>query len=297
MHNLIASSDLSKTEIIQILNSAQKFKNGLKKETLKNKIIASCFFESSTRTRLSFEAAILSLEGKVIGFSDSSSLSLGAKGESLNDTLKIIGNYADGIIIRHPLEGTATLASELCSCPIINAGDGANQHPTQTLVDLFSILDTQKELENINLGIMGDLKFSRTVHSLIEVASLFNMRLFFIASPHLRIDSNQLTKLKKSGTQYSFYNNLDDVIENLDCIYMTRLQKERQNNHNINAEYSINLNLLKNVKSNFKILHPLPRLSELPKEIDDTKYAYYFEQASNGVPVRMALLDFIFSKV
>lgn len=297
MHNLININDLNKNDIMTILDLAQKFKNGLRKETLKNKIIASCFFEASTRTRLSFETAILSLEGKVIGFSDSNSLSMGIKGESLNDTLKIIGSYVDGIIIRHPLEGAATLASELCPCPIINAGDGANQHPTQTLVDLFSILDTQKDLENINLGIMGDLKFSRTVHSLIEAAIFFKMKLFFIAPQSLRIDDNQLIKLKTSGTQYSFYNNIDDVIDKLDCIYITRLQKERQDNHNIKAEYSINLNLLKNVKNNFKILHPLPRLSELPKEIDNTKYAYYFEQAKNGIPVRMALLDFIFSKV
>ena len=295
LKHLISISDLSKTEIINILDLAVEYKNGLKHKPLHDKIIASCFFEASTRTRLSFESAILRLGGKVIGFADSNNTSFAAKGESLTDTLKMINCYADAIVMRHPQDGSARLASEVCTIPIINAGDGANQHPTQTLLDLFSIHDTQKTLEGVHLGLMGDLKHSRTVHSLISAARHFAMKLYFISPKSLRLDDDALLELKLSGIQYSFHQNISDVIDKLDCLYLTRLQKERFGNVE-HDNYGITLDNLKNVKPNFKIMHPLPRQSELPIEIDYTPYAYYFMQAQNGVYVRQALLDLFFGE-
>lgn len=290
--SLVSINDLTKKEILDIINTAKRFKDGLIKSSLTNKVIASCFFEHSTRTRMSFEAAIAKLGGKTIGFADSSSTSLAGKGESLIDTLKIISEYANLLILRHPLDGTARLASDICNIPIINAGDGANQHPTQTLLDLFSIEDSQGSLEGISLGIMGDLKYSRTVHSLITAAQLFSMKLFFISPPSLRLDEESLFKLKCSGIKYSFHQAPEQVIDQLDCLYMTRLQKERFNRET-HDEYKISLSLLNNAKDNLKILHPLPRMEELPPEIDNSKFAYYFTQAKNGLYVRQALLDMI----
>lgn len=290
---LIALQDLSKADILSILTHARSFKQGLRKNTLEGKVIASCFFEASTRTRLSFESAVAYLGGKTIGFADSSATSQTNKGESFVDTLRMLNCYADGFIMRHPNDGAARLASEIMSIPVINAGDGANQHPTQTLLDLFSIQDSQGQLEEIHLGLMGDLKYSRTVHSLIDASKLFNMRLYLIAPAPLRIPSEDLIELKRHGISYSFHNSPEDVIDKLDCLYLTRLQKERFSSE-IDCNYSINLELLAKAKPNLRILHPLPRLNELPTEIDNTPYAYYFEQARNGLFVRQALLDIIF---
>lgn len=290
---LVALQDLSKQDILDILAHAKQFKNGLRKNTLEGKVLASCFFEASTRTRLSFESAVAHLGGKTIGFADSSATSQANKGESFIDTLKMINCYADGLIMRHPNDGAARLASEIMTIPVVNAGDGANQHPTQTLLDLFSIQDSQGQLEDINLGLMGDLKYSRTIHSLIDASKLFKMRLFLIAPPELRIDSQNLMELKRHGISYSFHSNADEVIDKLDCLYLTRLQKERFNSE-INCSYGINLELLQRARPNLRIMHPLPRLEELPTEIDATPYAYYFQQAHNGLFIRQALLDIIF---
>ncbi len=293
LKSLVSISDLSKAEIIQILDLATEYKNGLKRKPLQDKIIASCFFEASTRTRLSFESAVSRLGGKIIGFAESNSTSFAAKGESFTDTLQMINCYADAMIIRHPQDGAARLASEICGIPIINAGDGANQHPTQTLLDLFSIRDTQGTLEGVHLGLMGDLKHSRTVHSLISAARHFSMKLYFISPKSLRLEDEALLELKLSGIQYSFHQDVTDIIDKLDCLYMTRLQKERFTNA-VHDEYGISLDNLKNVKPNLKILHPLPRQGELPVEIDSTPYAYYFTQAQNGLYIRQALLDILF---
>ena len=290
---LVALQDLSKQDILDILAHAKQFKNGLRKNTLEGKVLASCFFEASTRTRLSFESAVAHLGGKTIGFADSSATSQANKGESFIDTLKMINCYADGMIMRHPNDGAARLASEIMTIPVVNAGDGANQHPTQTLLDLFSIQDSQGQLEDINLGLMGDLKYSRTIHSLIDASKLFKMRLFLIAPPELRIDSQNLIELKRHGISYSFHSSADEVIDKLDCLYLTRLQKERFSSE-INCSYGIDLELLKNARPNLRIMHPLPRLEELPTEIDATPYAYYFQQAHNGLFIRQALLDIIF---
>lgn len=297
MHSLISISDLSKAEILNVLNLASKFKQGKTSNILSGKVIASCFFEASTRTRLSFESAIQRLGGSVIGFADSGSTSLANKGESLADTLKIISAYSDALIMRHPQDGAARLASEITNIPIINAGDGANQHPTQTLLDLFAIMDTQGSLNGINLGIMGDLKFGRTVHSLVEAAKLFDMNLFFIAPKELRMINDQLFSLKQSSIHYSFHSNAEEIIDKLDCLYLTRVQKERF----IDIEtidfdsYGVSLTTLDKAKSNLKILHPLPRREELPEIVDGTPYAHYFQQAADGLFVRMALLEILFT--
>ena len=296
MHNLISISDLSKEQILQILRKATEFKNGLVKNSLAGRVIASCFFEASTRTRLSFESAIARLDGKVIGFADSGSTSLANKGESLVDTLKIINGYADALVLRHPLDGAARLASEICGIPVINAGDGANQHPTQTLLDLFSILDSQGHLEDINLGIMGDLKYSRTVHSLVVAAKLFKMRLYFIAPKELQMHSEHLFALKQAGIHYSFHGGVEEVISQLNCLYVTRLQKERFDDGLSFNDYRVSISAVAKASPKFKILSPLPRQDELPIEIDATPYAYYFQQAANGVYVRQALLDILFTK-
>ena len=290
---LVALQDLSKQDILDILAHAKQFKNGLRKNTLEGKVLASCFFEASTRTRLSFESAVAHLGGKTIGFADSSATSQANKGESFIDTLKMINCYADGMIMRHPNDGAARLASEIMTIPVVNAGDGANQHPTQTLLDLFSIQDSQGQLEDINLGLMGDLKYSRTIHSLIDASKLFKMRLFLIAPPELRIDSQNLMELKRHGISYSFHATAEEVIDKLDCLYLTRLQKERFSSE-INCSYGIDLELLQRARPNLRIMHPLPRLEELPTEIDATPYAYYFQQAHNGLFIRQALLDIIF---
>jgi len=293
MQNLISINELSKEEILQILTLADKFKKGLVSSSLSNKIIASCFFEASTRTRLSFESAILRLGGKVIGFADASNTSLNMKGESITDTFKIISGYADAIVLRHPMDGAARLACDCTDIPIINAGDGANQHPTQTLLDLYSILATQGSLEGKAIGLMGDLKYSRTITSLVEAAKLFNMRLYFISPKELKVDEDLVYSLKRSSIEYSFHTSVTSVIHHLDCLYLTRLQKERLGSDIINAKYGITLDDLANARDNFKIMHPLPRLDELPVEIDNTPYAYYFEQAQNGLYVRQAVLELI----
>ena len=295
-NDLISLQDLSRENILAIIAHAKLFKDGLRKNTLDGKVLASCFFEASTRTRLSFESAVARLGGKTIGFADSSATSQAIKGESFVDTLKMLNCYADGMIMRHPNDGAARLASEIMSIPVINAGDGANEHPTQTLLDLFSIEDSQGRLDGINLGLMGDLKYSRTIHSLIDASKLFNMRLYLIAPPVLRIDNDNLIELKRHGISYSFHNDISDVIEHLDCLYLTRLQKERIAEV-VDCSYGINLDLLKHARPNLRILHPLPRLNELPVEIDDTPYAYYFQQAENGLYIRQALLDMIFGGV
>ncbi|RTK99303.1 MAG: aspartate carbamoyltransferase [Proteobacteria bacterium] len=292
-NGLIALQDLTKQDILDLLSHAKQFKDGLRKDTLNGRVIASCFFEASTRTRLSFESAVARLGGKTIGFADSGATSQANKGESFVDTLRMLNCYADGLIMRHPNDGAARLASEIMTIPVVNAGDGANQHPTQTLLDLFSIQDSQGQLDGVNLGLMGDLKYSRTIHSLISASKLFNMRLFLIAPPELRIESENLHELRRHGISYSFHSDASEVIDKLDCLYLTRLQKERFNGE-LDCNYGINLELLSRAKPNLRILHPLPRLDELPAAIDDTPYAYYFQQAQNGVYVRQALLDIIF---
>lgn len=290
--SLISIGDLSREEIEQMLNHAESFKRKPPKDLLAGYILASCFFEPSTRTRLSFESAMLRLGGRVIGFSDSGSTSV-KKGETLFDTIKVIGNLADLIVIRHPQEGAAKLASLATSKPVINAGDGANQHPTQTLLDLFSMKECQGKLDGLKIAIVGDLKYGRTVHSLVYAAALFDMRLYFISPDELTLPDSMLHELRKRRGKFSFHRTIEEVIGNLDLLYMTRIQKERFDHatyERVCSRHVLTEPLLKKAKKHLRILHPLPRVGEIDPAIDDTAHAYYFQQAENGLFVRQALL-------
>lgn len=296
--DIISIRDLSEVEVKTILNLAKKIKKRLPKKYLLNKIIAHCFFEPSTRTRLSFETATLRLGGQIIGFSGSENLSI-KKGENLQDSIKTISCYADLIVIRHPLEGSARLAAEVSDKPIVNAGDGANQHPTQALSDLFTLQETQGDLEGLSIAFVGDLKYGRTVHSLVQLCALFNMRLFFVSPSLLRFPEIICNELKHKGIRFSFHANLDEIISKIDILYMTRLQQERftQLEHQLfENQFILTLDKLKKVKTNLNILHPLPRGLEIDKTIDETPYALYFKQVANAVYVRQAILALLLGK-
>lgn len=293
--DLLSIKELSLQQIELVLRTAADLKKKQQHDLLKNKVIANCFFEPSTRTRLSFESAALKLGGRVIGFSSDESLSV-KKGETLYDTMRVVSGYADLIVIRHPKEGSARLAAEASSVPVINAGDGANQHPTQTLVDLFSIQECQGSLEGLSIALVGDLKYGRTVHSFAQACKLFNIRLFLVAPEELTLPDAICDTLKREGVRFSFHQSLQEVIPKVDIVYMTRVQKERMSS----AEYqstkdqlTLKLAMLEHAKPNMRILHPLPRVDEMEKAVDDTPFAYYFQQAENGVFVRQALLSLI----
>jgi aspartate carbamoyltransferase catalytic subunit len=293
--SIISIADLSKEEILLVLKHAEEMKKKTPKELLKSKILASCFYEPSTRTRLSFESAMLRLGGSVIGFSDSC-LTSAKKGESLQDSMKIIGQYADILILRHPSGGSARVASESTGKPVINAGDGANQHPTQTLLDLFTIKECQKNLKGLNLAFVGDLKFGRTVHSLSLACAHFDMRLFFVSPEQLALPEEIGHSLKKQGVKFSFHRTMEEVLGKIDILYMTRIQKERLDPaayEEYKEIYVLKEEMLQKIKKNLKILHPLPRVNEIETPIDKTPFAYYFQQAENGLYVRMALLSLI----
>jgi aspartate carbamoyltransferase catalytic subunit len=291
--SLVSVTDLSKEEILLILKRTEEMKRKPASSLLHGQILASCFFEPSTRTRLSFEAAMLRLGGNTIGFSDHQSTST-QKGESLRDSMKVISAYADLIVIRHPKEGAARMASETATVPVINAGDGSNQHPTQTLIDLFTIQECQGKLKNINLAFVGDLKHGRTVHSLSLAAALFDMRMFFVSPEALALPEEIAQALKKHGVKFSFHRTIEEVLEKTDVLYMTRIQRERLENTVYNGtDYLLKAAMLEKSKKNLRILHPLPRVNEIDEEIDALPHAYYFQQAANGLYVRMALLSLI----
>jgi aspartate carbamoyltransferase catalytic subunit len=294
--SLVSISDYTKEEYLHILKLASEFEKNPTEETLKNKIVATLFFEPSTRTRLSFESAINRLGGRVIGFSDSNSSSV-SKGETLKDTIKIVSSYCDLIVMRHPLEGAAKYASEVATVPVINAGDGANQHPTQTLLDMYSIQKTQGKLEDLNIFMVGDLKYGRTVHSLLMAMSQFNATFFFISPNELKMPDEYKQHLKSIGLKYHEYRDFTDIIDQADIIYMTRVQKERfldpiEYEKTKNA-YVLKNHMLKHTKRNCRILHPLPRVNEISEDVDDNEKAYYFTQALNGVFVRQAIISSI----
>ncbi|MCH7492759.1 aspartate carbamoyltransferase, partial [Patescibacteria group bacterium] len=267
---------------------------------LKNKILASLFFEPSTRTRFSFESAMQRLGGSIISLADGK-VSAAAKGESLSDSIKIVEKYCDVIVMRHSLEGSARLAGEVSSNPIINGGDGANQHPTQTFLDLFSILETQGTLAKLNVAIVGDLKYGRTTHSLAYALGLFKSKLHFVAPLALQMPKYVIRELKKIKAKFSFHQRPEPIMSKLDIFYATRIQKERFPDpleyEKVKDAYIITNQLLTKVKKKFRILHPLPRVNEINYEVDDTPYAYYFEQANNGLYVREALLALVLGKV
>jgi aspartate carbamoyltransferase catalytic subunit len=292
--NLISITDFSKEEYLRIMDLAADFEANPDQRLLDGKVVATLFFEPSTRTRLSFETAINRLGGEIIGFTDSSSSSV-TKGETLHDTIKMVSNYADLIVMRHPLEGSARYASEVSDVPVINAGDGANQHPTQTLLDLYSIVKTQDRLDDINLFMVGDLKYGRTVHSLLMAMSHFNNPIFnFIAPPELAMPNEYKLYLQSKGMRYFEHTEFTDIISEADIIYMTRVQKERfpdpVDYEKVKNVYILRNKMLKHTKDNMRILHPLPRVNEIHTDVDSNPKAYYFEQARNGVYTRMAII-------
>lgn len=266
---------------------------------LKDKIIANCFFEPSTRTRLSFETASLRLGGNVIGFSGDQHTSI-KKGETLQDTIRVISNYADLIVIRHAKEGAARLAADISAKPVINAGDGANQHPTQALVDLFTIYECQQRINGLAIALVGDLKYSRTIHSFAEICMLFDIRLFLVAPETLTLPDAISELLKKKGVRFSFHQSIEEVVPKIDILYMTRVQKERlsqDEKQQIEKQFVLTTAMLTKAKENLKILHPLPRINEIDIKVDDTPFAHYFTQAANGACVREALLTLLLNEV
>ena len=292
--DLISITDYSKDEYLKIMDLAAEFEANPNQNLLNGKVVASLFFEPSTRTRLSFETAINRLGGRIVGFADPDSSSA-TKGETLHDTIRMVSNYADLIVMRHPLEGAARYAAEVSPVPVINAGDGANQHPTQTLLDMYSILKTQGRLDNINIFMVGDLKYGRTVHSLIMALSQFENPIFnFIAPKELQLPDEYKLYLKEQGIRYFEHREFTDIISEADIIYMTRVQKERFSDpieyEKVKNVYILRNSMLKNTKPNVKILHPLPRVNEIHIDVDKSTKAYYFDQARNGVFTREAII-------
>lgn len=295
--NLISILDLDKTQINAILDEAAALKSNPDYLALKNKIIACCFFEASTRTRLSFEAAVYRLGGDVIGFSEASHTSLGKKGETLEDTIRMISQYADAIVMRHPESGSAARAAVVSDIPVINGGDGANQHPTQTLLDLFTIREVHGRLNNLKIALVGDLKYGRTVHSLANAFSLYkDIQLFFVAPEGLQMPQAICDELDSLGIRYFKYSSLEEVIPEVDVIYMTRIQKERLDSDEIHQPIILNAGMMEHAKDEACVLHPLPRQVELDVSVDQTPQAKYFQQAGNGLYVRQALLKMIVCK-
>ncbi len=291
--SLVSINDYSKEEIIRILDLAETFEAQPRQEILKGKVIASLFFEPSTRTRLSFESAAMQLGASVIGFSSAATTSV-QKGETLNDTILTVSNYSDLIVMRHPVDGAARYASEVAPVPIINAGDGANQHPTQCLLDLYSIRKTQGTLDNLDITFVGDLKYGRTVHSLTMALCHFNTRFHLVSPPELKLPSAVKRHIKDAKLQYEQYTDMSEVIPKSDILYMTRIQRERFPDpleyERVKNSYNLVNSMLDNGKPNLKILHPLPRVNEIHTDVDSNPMAYYFQQAQNGIYVRQALM-------
>ena len=294
--SLVSIDDFSTEEILRILDLTEAFEREPTQKLLEGKVIATLFFEPSTRTRLSFESAINRLGGKIIGFSDASNSSV-SKGETLNDTIRTVSNYCDLIVMRHPIEGSARFASEISKVPIINAGDGANQHPSQTLLDLYSIRKTQGTLEDLNIFMVGDLKYGRTVHSLMMAMSRWKATFNFISPEELKMPDEFKLYLENLGLKYYEHNDFTDIVSKADIIYMTRVQKERFSDpieyEKVKNIYVLRDAMLKNTKPNMRILHPLPRVNEIHQDVDNNPKAYYFEQALNGVFTRQAILCYL----
>ncbi len=298
--DVISIYDFSKEELLYMLKVVRQVEQKPKNNLLKGKILAALFFEPSTRTRLSFISAMEQLAGEVIGFSTANVTSI-EKGESLWDTVKMIEKYADVIVIRHPLEGSARLAAEAASIPVINGGDGSNQHPTQTILDLYTIQKIKGKLDDLHVGFVGDLKYGRTVHSLVIALSHFNPTFYFIAPEDLQMPEVYLDELFQKKVKYYKTSDLARFNKELDILYVTRIQKERFPDpleyEKFKDLYKIDDSFLQNVKKDLKIMHPLPRVGEIDKSVDKTPHAAYFEQAANGIPVRKALLALALGKV
>ena len=302
--DIISMNDMSKEEILNILKIAEKIEDISEEEKLKflhGKIISTLFFEPSTRTKMSFELAALRLGAEILHFPPLELTSL-KKGESFTDTIKMVESYSDVIVVRHPYDGAARLAANTSKKPVLNAGDGSNQHPSQTLLDLYTILKEKGTLNNISIAFVGDLKYGRTVHSLVKALTHFNPKIYFISPEILQMPQYLLDDLDKNNVKYEILKDFRDCLNKLDVFYMTRIQRERfpdiEDYEKVKGVYVINKeNIVGKCKENMIILHPLPRVDEIATDLDDTKYALYFKQAKNGIPVRQAMIMTVLDKV
>ena len=296
LKNIISIKDLERSDIDYIIDEASKLEDIAKSreisEELKGKILGLMFFEPSTRTKMSFETSMKRLSGECIGFENTGSSSV-SKGESIADTAKMFEGYCDALVIRHEMEGVSKFISDVVDVPVINAGDGAGQHPTQTLLDLYTIKKEIGSIDNIKIALIGDLKYGRTVHSLANALTLYNnVELYFVSPDKLKMPQEILHDLDKAGMSYSETSNISDVIDKVNVLYVTRIQKERfadiDDYLEIKGAYIINKKMLEG--KDLIVMHPLPRIDEIDGDVDDTKYNKYFTQAANAVPVRMAIL-------
>ncbi|MCP1663111.1 MAG: aspartate carbamoyltransferase [Methanocalculus sp. MSAO_Arc1] len=297
MHHIISIREVSREEIDDILDRASAIDSGnFDSEALKGKILANLFFEPSTRTQMSFASAMMRLGGSVISLGSVEASSV-AKGETLADTIRVVSGYADAIVLRHPLEGAARFASESATIPVINAGDGAGQHPSQTLLDLFTIRQSMS-LEKINIGFLGDLRYGRTAHSLAAALSRYDARIHTITPKGLELPPGLTEDLIEYGTDIVVHEHLEDVVEDLDVLYVTRIQRERfpdpADYASIASSYRVTPDVIRGVSDRFLLMHPLPRVDEIDPRVDALPCARYFEQSRNGVPVRMAMLQKVF---
>ena len=304
MKNLLGIKEMSKKEIIEILDTAKKLdcmNENKRKLRLNGKIMTSLFFEPSTRTRLSFTSAAYKLGCQVLGF-DNPNMSSVVKGESLRDTIIMVSAYSDVIVMRHYIEGAAKFAEEITDIPIINAGDGANEHPSQTLLDLYTIREELGDLENKKIAFVGDLKYGRTVHSLVNALKMFNGEFYFIAPDTIQIPDYILKELDKANIKYYIHSDYKDILKEIDCLYMTRIQRERFDDMDEYKKVKHAFRVSKKdiegkCNENMIVMHPLPRVDEINIDLDNTKYAKYFIQAKNGVPIRMAMLSLATGKI
>lgn len=291
--SLVSIDDYTREEQLRILDHAEGFEKQTVQDILKGYVVATLFFEPSTRTRLSFESAASRLGAHVIGFSEAGTSSV-SKGESLNDTILTVSKYSDIIVMRHPREGSARYASEVSPVPVINAGDGANQHPTQTLLDMYSIRKTQGTLKDLQVAFVGDLKYGRTVHSLTFALCNFNATFHLVSPEELKLPSYVKQKIKDNKLEYFQYTDINEVISKVDILYMTRIQKERFSDpieyERVKNAYILKNEMLQDARNTMRVLHPLPRVNEIETDVDQNAKAYYFDQAQNGVYVRQALL-------
>ena len=296
--HLISIPDLSNEQLECLLDTALRLKRESRRNLLEGRLIGSCFFEPSTRTRLSFETAVQRLGGKVIGFSDGANTSA-KKGETLADTARIISSYTDAIIIRHPKDGAARVLAEFSAVPVINAGDGTNQHPSQTLLDLVTIQETQGRLDKLVIAMAGDLKYGRTVHSLAQAMKRHQAEFIFVSPPSLAMPDYITEELDAAGCRYQILPSLEEAARHADILYITRVQRERfdeQEFAKIQGKFNLEATTLAQAKPNLRVLHPLPRVDEIRPNVDGTVYAYYFEQAKNGVFARMAMLSLVLNE-
>lgn len=292
-HDFVTIANLTKEKILYMIELAQEFERHPNRELLKGKVVATLFFEPSTRTRLSFETAANRLGARVIGFADPK-ITSGTKGETLKDTILMVSNYADVIVMRHYIEGAAQYASEVAPVPIVNAGDGAHQHPSQCMLDLYSIYKTQGTLENLNIYLVGDLKYGRTVHSLIMAMRHFNPTFHFVAPKELSMPNEYKLYCKEHGIKFQEHTAFNEkIIADADILYMTRVQKERFSDlmeyECVKNIYILHNDMLASAKPNMKILHPLPRVNEIAYDVDTNPHAYYIQQAGNGLFARQAI--------